>query len=294
MHIDSFISYLQTEKRYSQHTIIAYKSDLISFQQFLDKEFSLTDITLCTHQFVRSWIVRLMDEKITAKTVNRKLSALKSFFKYLIKNKLATANPMQKIVLPKVPKRLPNYVPESNMNHLMQDDLFSKDFKGIRDRVILEVLYNTGIRLSELMGIKIHDINTIECKVKVLGKRNKERIIPYNNHLSEIINNYIESRKEQFPSVTLNNLLLTDKGCTLYPKFVYRIVNTYLSKITTISKKSPHVIRHTFATHMLNNGADINAIKELLGHSSLAATQVYTHNSIEKLKNIYKQAHPKA
>jgi integrase/recombinase XerC len=294
MHIDSFISYLQTEKRYSQHTIIAYKSDLTSFQQFLDLEFSIKDITLCTHQFIRTWIVRLIDDNITPKTVTRKISTLKSFFKFLIKNKLVSANPMQKIVLPKVPKRLPNYVPENNMNYLMQDDLFSNDFKGKRDRIILEILYNTGIRLSELIGIKIQDINTIECKVKVLGKRNKERIIPYNNHLSEIINDYMEVRKNQFPSVTLNNLLLTDKGSTLYPKFVYRTVNTYLSKVTTISKKSPHVIRHTFATHMLNNGADINAIKELLGHSSLAATQVYTHNSIEKLKNIYKQAHPKA
>lgn len=294
MPINSFISYLQTEKRYSKHTITAYKNDLFTFQQFLQKEFSLADISLCTHHIVRSWVAYLMENKKEAKTINRKLSALKSFFNFLIKNNVVQTNPMLKVIAPKIRKRLPTYVPESNMNNLLQKDLFSEDFNGKRDRLILEFLYNTGIRLSELIGIKMQDVDMAESKVKVLGKRNKERIIPFNHYLLEIVKEYTEARNKKFPSTENEEMLLTSKGSPLYAKFVYRIVNKYLSEVTTLSKKSPHVIRHTFATHMLNNGADINAIKELLGHSSLAATQVYTHNSIEKLKNIYKQAHPKA
>ena len=273
------------------HTVISYSRDLDQFEIYLGEVYELNDLLEAGHQMVRSWIVKLMEVGITARTINRKLSTLKSFYKYSLRQGEITKNPMNKVVAPKTAKKLPEFVEQDKMQLLFRDDVFSNDFASLRDRLMLELLYATGIRLSELVGLKESDVSA--NAIKVLGKRNKERIIPVGNFLMELIQNYLNKKKEI--SLEQNeHLLLTDRGDKLYDKFVYRKVNYYLGVITTANKKSPHVLRHTFATHMLNNGADLNAIKELLGHANLSATQVYTHNTIEKLKNVHSQAHPRA
>jgi len=289
---ESFFQYLQYEKRFSAHTLTAYKSDLQSFSEYIRSQFELDDLTQVPHTFIRSWIVQLMDAGMKSKSINRKISTLKSYYKYLQREGEIVQSPMLKVISPKVPKRLPQFVEEKGMNILLEDLDFENTFEGIRNRLIIEMFYATGIRVSELINLKSSDVNYSGLQIKVLGKRNKERIIPISEYLLPLMNLYLDEKSH---SIGNNEFYFCNtKGEALYTKYVYRLVKTELSKVTTIDKKSPHILRHTFATHMLNNGAELNAIKEILGHSSLAATQVYTHNSIEKLKNIYKQAHPKS
>ena len=293
MFIERFIRYLQFEKRFSPNTVTAYKNDLDQFSQFLVS--FQTELLNVTHQHVRTWIVSLMDDGIEARTINRKISSLRSFYKFLQREDLIGNSPMIYVRAPKIPKRLPIVITEQKMDILLDaQDLFSNDFQGIRDRLIVELLYGTGMRLSELVNLSDHDINRYEQQIKVLGKRNKERIIPISKSLTKLIGDYQLQKLNQNFDTKSSALIVTNQGNKVYAKFIYRTVNLVLSFISTHDKKSPHILRHSFATSLLNRGADLNAIKELLGHSSLAATQVYTHNSVEKLKSIYKQAHPKA
>ncbi len=293
MFIERFIRYLQFEKRFSPHTVTAYRQDLNQFNDFLASD--ELDVLTISHRDVRSWMLALMEQGAEAKTVNRKLSVLRSFYKFLQREELTQNNPMSHIKAPKIPKRLPVVMDEQKMNTLLDGDLsFEDNFGGMRDRLILELLYGTGIRLSELVNLKDQDVNLYEQQIKVLGKRNKERIIPVAAPLIKLIKDYTREKLSQNFDNKASSLIVTNEGNNAYPQFIYRTVKSSLSKISTQDKKSPHVLRHSFATALLNKGADLNAIKELLGHSSLAATQVYTHNSVEKLKSIYKRAHPKA
>jgi integrase/recombinase XerC len=293
MFIERFIRYLQFEKRFSPHTVTAYKNDLDQFSQYIVSFQS--ELLNVTHQHVRTWIVSLMDDGIEARTINRKISSLRSFYKFLQREDLIGNSPMIYVRAPKIPKRLPIVITEQKMDILLDaQDVFSNDFHGIRDRLIIELLYGTGIRLSELVNLADNDINVYEQQIKVLGKRNKERIIPISKPLAKLVGDYQLQKLNQNFDNKSSALIVTNQGNKVYAKFIYRTVNLVLSFISTHDKKSPHILRHSFATSLLNRGADLNAIKELLGHSSLAATQVYTHNSVEKLKSIYKQAHPKA
>lgn len=293
MFIERFIRYLQFEKRFSPNTVIAYKKDLDQFSEYI---ISVEPVLLnVVHHHVRAWIVSLMDQGIEARTINRKISSLRSFYKFLQREDLIGNSPMIHVRAPRIPKRLPVVITEQKMDILLDSqEVFSNDFQGIRDRLIVELLYGTGMRLSELVNLSDDDINIYEQQIKVLGKRNKERIIPINNSIAKLIADYrLQKLSRNFDNKS-SALIVTNEGKSAYPKFIYRTVNLVLSLISTHDKKSPHILRHSFATSLLNRGADLNAIKELLGHSSLAATQVYTHNSVEKLKSIYKQAHPKA
>jgi integrase/recombinase XerC len=296
MAVRRFLSHLQYEKRYSAHTIRAYESDLDFFFEFLEREYQTSAIPDVTHFQIRSWVVHLIDSGVTPRSVNRKITTLKSFFRFMLREKIIGQNPMSKIQSPKVPKKLPVFIDENRMSELFDGVQFEEGFSGLRDRTVLELFYGTGMRLSELVNLSESDINFSAQTVKVLGKRNKERIIPLSGTLIAALREYIEVRKEFVAGKQVEeNALFVDNKCNkVYPKFVYRTVKRYLGNVTTGDKKNPHILRHTFATHMLNHGAEINAVKEILGHSSLAATQVYTHNTVEKLKNIYKQAHPKA
>jgi len=290
---ESFLSYLQYEKRYSKHTLVSYDCDLNQFYSFLSS-FGIKESELVELNFkdVRKWIVFLMNEGCSARTVNRKLSSLKSFFKYLLRESFIQQNPMDKVVGPRQGKKLPNFIAEDSMRLLQEID-FGEGFEGIRDRLVIEMFYHTGMRLSELMNLKISSFDRSASVVRVLGKRDRERIIPVSNILETLLDEYLEQRF-LLCSDEGGFLILTDQAKPAYEKLLYRIVTKHLSKITTLSKKSPHVLRHTFATHLLNNGAELNAIKELLGHSNLSATQIYTHVSFERLNDIYKQAHPRA
>ncbi|HCX25159.1 MAG: integrase [Flammeovirgaceae bacterium] len=290
--VDSFLKYLRYEKRYSEHTLTAYTKDLEQFTHFLHETFEIDDLTEVKHPHLRSWIVELMEAGIAPGSINRKIATLKSYYKFLLAREFIATNPTGRLKPLKAEKRLPSFVRENEMVVLLDQIEFSKDFFGLRDRLILEMLYATGIRLSELIGLKDLDINEYQNSVKVLGKRNKERLIPTSDFIVKLLRNYREKRNQQFGKTEF--LLVTDNGDKLYPMMVYRTVKKYLEQVTTISKKSPHVLRHTFATHLLNKGAELNAVKDLLGHTSLAATQVYTHNSMEKLKSVFDQAHPKA
>jgi integrase/recombinase XerC len=289
---DEFLSYLRFEKRYSANTIESYKNDLSQFQTFCIEAGS-NDIVL-DHSIIRMWIVSLLESGITARSVNRKLSTLKTFSKYLIREGLIKSNPLERVLKPKMSKRIPSFLDQEKLNDALDTFDFGDNYPGIRNQVIIEILYQTGIRRSELVGLKTTSLDFLENNLRVLGKRNKERIIPLNSDLSKRIKTYMNLRDEMFPGNFEESLFLTSGGKPLYPKLVYRLVNQFLKMVTTLEKKSPHLLRHTFATHLLNKGADINAIKELLGHANLAATQVYTHNTFEKLKEIYKQAHPRA
>jgi len=298
-----FIDYIQYEKRYSPHTVLAYRNDLAQFYLFLKSHYSVSDIRDVTHPMVRSWLVELMETKISTRSVNRKLTTLKSYYKFLLKEGIVTVNPMRKIVSPKTSKRLPSFVEKEKMDLLFETIDFGEGFHALRDRLLLEMLYDTGMRLSELVNLKESDIDFHHSNLKVVGKRNKERLIPFSDKLATLLKTYLHEKRllAGSPEIPVSHikametpLFVTDTGTRIYPRFVYRTVTKYLSQVTTLQKISPHVLRHTFATHMLNNGAELNAVKELLGHASLSATQVYTHNTIEKLKKIYKQAHPKA
>lgn len=289
-----FLDYLKFQKRYSQHTIISYQNDLVSFFDFIQLTFGDTPLPDIKSTFVRSWLASLKEQGMEAKSINRKISTLKSFFKYQLKEQVIVLSPMGTIISPKISKRLPQFVDKTDINTLFSFVEFPDDWQGRTDRVLLQLFYNTGIRQAELVGLKENQVDGYKKSIKVLGKGNKERIIPISPELLDLLKTYMADKRKLFEAYDGNVLLVNLKGKKLYPRYVYTAVNKYLSKITTISKKSPHVLRHTFATHLMNNGADLNAVKELLGHSSLAATQIYTHNSIEKLKDIHKKAHPKA
>lgn len=291
-HLDTFLSYLRHEKRYSPHTVQAYENDLEQFLGYLKETYSLENPAEASHFQIRSWVASMMEAKITPRSINRKISTLKSFYKFLMKQGFVMKNPLLKIISPKTSKRLPVYVEKTGTDNLLNGTTaFEDGFPGNRNKLMLDIFYSTGIRLSELINLKESDIDRGRKEMKVLGKGNKQRIIPLDQKLLDNIAAYQQAKLREFQS---DYLFVTDSGMKLYPKFVYRIVNRFLGLVTTVDKKSPHTMRHTFATHLVDNGADINAVKELLGHSSLAATQVYTHNSIEKLKDAYKKAHPKA
>lgn len=293
--VSQFLDYLKFEKRYSEHTIIAYKEDLHQFFTYLQEQFGMQEPALkeIAPSFVRSWLASLKEAKNTAKTINRKISSLKSFFKYHLRTGALEQSPMATIVSPKIPKRLPVYVEQKDTNTLFQHVEFPDTWAGKTDRLILAILYNTGMRRSELVNLKESQVNAAANNIKVLGKGNKERVIPVSAALINEIKEYLEA-KQTIEAPNRIYLLINEKGKQVNAPYVYNAVKAYLSLVTTVDKKSPHVLRHTFATHLTNNGADLNAVKELLGHSSLAATQIYTHNTIEKLKDIYKKAHPKA
>ncbi len=293
LNTELFLNYLKYEKRYSQNTLTAYENDLDQFVLFgkkLVEDFCVEEVD---YHLIRQWIVSLMDNGISAKSVNRKVSALKTFFKFLMREGVIEKNPTDKIAIPKMGKKLPVFVQEKEMNRLLDGRFFTKDFEGKRDKAVVSLFYGTGIRLSELVGIRFSDLNLNEKMVKVNGKRDKQRLVPFPLEISKVLSDYIELRNELFPD-SGNFLFLTGNGDPAYNKLIYRIVKRQLSLVTTVDKKSPHILRHSYATHLLNRGADLNAIKELLGHANLAATQIYTHTTFEQLKKVYKQAHPRA
>jgi integrase/recombinase XerC len=290
--LQSFLDYISFEKRYSQHTITSYQNDLAQFFAFLASQFEAPALEKITAAMVRSWLAELKGDKLEAKSINRKASSLKSFFKYQMKIGVLQATPMTTISALKVSKRLPEFVQENHLNTLFNHVEFTDDWDGKTKRLVLQLLYSTGMRLSELIELKTSYLDSFQSQIKVLGKGNKERIIPIAKALMKELVVYENDKPIRLPEVV--NLFTNSKGKPLQARLVYQFVKDNLGLVTTIKKKSPHVLRHSFATHLMNNGADLNAVKELLGHSSLAATQVYTHNTIDKLKDVYKNAHPKA
>jgi integrase/recombinase XerC len=292
--VSYFLQHIKFEKRLSLHTVTAYESDIKQFSAFLLFQYELKEPQKADFQMIRSWIVSMVEEKMENRSINRKIATLRTFYNFLLRHKVITTDPMLKIKALKTDKTLPKYVEEKPMENLLDDVEFSEDFSGLRDKLVLELLYGTGMRLSELIGLKTTDLNLYNNTLTVLGKRNKHRIIPINKTLVEAIKKYMVFRTDLINDSTNSFLILTDSRLEAYPMFIQRLVKKYLSLVTSLEQRSPHVLRHSFATHLLNRGADLNAIKDLLGHSSLAATQVYTHNSIEKLKKVFEQAHPKA
>jgi integrase/recombinase XerC len=293
-HKESFLQYLQIEKRYSAHTVRSYLNDLDQFQSFLLAQGHTDDPLAVTSHDIRLWIVTMLDSNYTTVSVHRKISCLRVFFRYLRKEGVIKSDPLEKVVLPKREKTLPAFVEEGALDKLLDEYNFGDSFAGIRNHTIIEMLYMTGMRRSELTGLRDSDIDLTEGTVKVTGKRNKQRIIPLVKSFVQRLEEYISKRDENIEKKGEGWFFVTDKGNKLYDKYVYNTVSNYLAMVTTIEKKSPHILRHTFATHMLNRGADLNSIKEFLGHANLSATQIYTHNTFEKLKKIYKQAHPRA
>ena len=291
--IDSFLKYLQFEKRVSPHTLLAYKTDLQQFSAFIHRTFAEFKPEAADYGMIRSWIINLVEGKIEALSVNRKIACLRSFYKFLLRQECISKDPMLKIKGLKTKKQLPSFVKEGDMVALLDHSDFNGGFRSIREKLVLELFYATGIRLSELISLKENQIDLRNQTIKVTGKRNKERVIPFSKGIVPIINEYISARNKQVEVKEHGFLFVTDKGEPCYPMLIYRSIKSYL-KNTSSEKQSPHVLRHTYATHLLNKGAEINAVKDLLGHSSLAATQVYTHNSMEKLKKVFDQAHPKA
>ena len=289
--IESFLRFAEFEKRYSTHTLKSYENDLKQLEDYIKDHILIQDLS---HHDIRSWIIHLSENGLSAKSINRKLATLKSFYKFLQSREIIKKNPTERLKPLKTDSKLPQFIKEKEITQLLDNMEFENSFEGKRDQLILELLYGSGIRLSELIGLKIHQINFFDHSIKVLGKRNKERVIPINNNLVKYIKSYIIVRDNFATDKSLDFLIIKEDGAPAYPMLVYRVVKKYLSLITTQSKKSPHVLRHTFATHLLNKGADLNSVKDLLGHTSLAATQVYTHNSLEKLKSVFEQAHPKA
>jgi integrase/recombinase XerC len=293
-HKESFLQYLKIEKRYSPHTVRSYLNDLDQFYSFLVLQGQPAGPEFVTSHDIRAWIVSLIDNNYATISVHRKISCLRVYFRYLRKEGIVKSDPLQKVVLPKRKKMLPVFVEEQSMNKLLDDYNFGEGFEGICKRTIIEMLYSTGMRRSELTGLRDIDVDLSEGTVKVTGKRNKQRIIPLVKPFIRRLDDYIKLRDKEITTRSEEWFFVTEKGNKLYDKYVYNAVNSYLAMVTTIEKKSPHILRHTFATHMLNHGADLNSIKELLGHANLSATQVYTHNTFEKLRKIYKQAHPRA
>ncbi len=292
--VERFIQYLQFEKRSSSHTVDAYRTDLGQFQSFISATYQLEALEEVSHFYIRSWVVSMLDAGLSAASVRRKLSTLKSFFRFLLQRKIISKNPMRQVSIPKTGKRLPVTTLAKDMEQLLDHTGFSDDYNGWRDRLVLEMLYGLGLRRSELLQLRLADVDWQSRLVKITGKGNKQRLVPFGPSLHRLLENYMEVRKQYFPVAGNPCVFLTEKGEPMYPKLVYNIVKRYLLLIPALDKRSPHVLRHSFATHLSENGADLNAIKGLLGHANLAATQVYTHNSIEKLKKVYRQAHPKA
>lgn len=295
-HIQPFLDHLKFQKRYSQHTLIAYENDLRSFFDFMAVQFGDMALAGIKPAFIRSWLAGLKDEGIEARSISRKISSLKSFFKYQLRQGTVKITPMTTISSPKQSKRLPQYVEKSDMAEVFSHGAFSDNWEGYTQYLLLQVFYQTGIRQAELVGLREGHIDKHKQCIKVLGKGNKERVIPVSPELMQELQQYMQEKRKQIEQPEAGFFFVRTSGKQLYPKYVYNTVKKYLSAVDTITieKKSPHVLRHSFATHLMNNGADLNAVKELLGHSSLAATQVYTHNSIDKLKDVYKKAHPKA
>jgi integrase/recombinase XerC len=293
-YLRSFLDYLRFEKRYSQHTLISYQTDLEQFFDYLNNQYQGTVITTIIPAFIRSWLAAMKDGKMTSKSINRKISALKSFFKYHLRTGSIATSPMWSVISPKISKRLPEFVKEADMKNMFQYLPFPDDWKGKTDRLLLMLFYQTGMRLSEQVNLKEGQVDFSKQVIKVLGKGNKERIVPISKELLIQLKKYQQAKRKEMEKFDAAYLFVLENGKKLYPKYVYLVVKKYLSEVTTLNRKSPHILRHSFATHLTNNGADLNAVKELLGHSSLASTQVYTHNNIEKLKEAYKKAHPKA
>ena len=289
---ESFIRYLKYEKRTSPHTTVAYKKDLDQFEEYCIQMIGEFDVKRVDVKLVRSWIVSLMEQELSSRSVNRKVSTVKAFFRFLMKENVVHDNPAANLPLPKIRKKLPDFVEEKNLHHLLDDGFFSDEFAGIRDKLIVALLYATGIRLAEMLKLKETDFDTNHFLIKVLGKRQKERVIPYPRELNNLLYQYLDIRNREIGH-NPDFLLVTEKGKPVYEKLIYRVVKKNLEYVTSLEQKSPHVLRHSYATHLLNKGADLNAVKELLGHANLAATQVYTHTTFEKLHDIYKQAHPR-
>lgn len=289
-YIQEFIRYLKFERRYSVHTQKAYEFDLIQFNDYLSQEYETTLID-AKDVMVRSWMMFLIEGNCTKRSLNRKLSSIRQFYKYALRNDILFVNPTLRVVSLKSDKKIPSFISDLDMSFLLERINFPETYEGKRDKAIIQMFYNTGMRLSELIALKIDDVNFSQKYVKVFGKRAKVRIIPLlDSHLIDL-KVYLDIRLSDFKGI--GNLFLTASGEILYPKLVYRMVNSYLSKVTGVKQKSPHVLRHAFATHMLNDGADLNAIKDILGHASLTSTQIYTHNTAEQLKKVYEQAHPR-
>lgn len=292
--LEQFLYYLNTEKRLSGSTVLSYKTDVHQFSDFLKKDGFGDDLLRVSPLEIRQWVIYLMDSGLTARSVHRKMSSLRHFYRYFIREGHIRNNPADGLVLPKTSRKLPVYVEEDAMQRLFEDIEFTADFQGIQDRLILELLYGSGLRLSELIHLRKDQVDTERQVLRIRGKGSKDRLVPYPRCLQGLIRDYLEIRVSEPEGEDASYFFLTEKGKKLYPKFVYRLVNKYLSYVTTVKKRSPHTLRHSYATHLLNHGADLNAIKELLGHSSLAATQVYTHTDLAKLKRIHKKAHPRA
>lgn len=292
--VEGFLKYLQYEKRFSVHTIDAYKVDLEQFSVFLQSQYEIVEPAIIQHIHIRSWAVSLMEQKYSASSIRRKLSTLKSYFRFLQREQVIARSPMLQVSLPKLGKRLPSVVPEQYLEQMLNAIDPTDDYEKFRNQLVVELCYLTGMRRGELLNLKVSDLNLSAFTIKVLGKGNKERLIPISHAMATLLRQYLDVRQKTFPNTLELALLLTKDGKAAYPKLIYRIVKDALSTITTQEKRSPHVLRHSFATHLSDHGADLNAIKELLGHSSLAATQIYTHHSIERLKKIYQQAHPKS
>lgn len=291
-HQESFNQYLMYEKRNSSHTVVAYRNDLEQFAGFCREVSGDFDVTSVDRKLIREWVVSLMEKGLTPRSVRRKISSVKAFYKYLVKMEVVETTPVFEIPLPKIRKKLPVFVEESRLHHLLDDGYFKADFPGARDKLVIALLYGTGIRLSEVLMLTPSLVDLGQCQIKVTGKRNKQRIIPFPFSLKPQIAEYLLLKEATFGADS-GTLIVTDKGEPAYEKLIYRIVHEYLTKITLVEKRSPHVLRHTYATHLLNKGADLNAVKELLGHANLSATEIYTHNTFEKLHRIYQQAHPR-
>jgi integrase/recombinase XerC len=293
--LDRFINYIKIEKRYSAHTVKAYGDDIDQFVQYLNSYPNSPDILVVDQPDVRQWIISLMNAAITPRTLRRKIASLNTFYKFCLRNNLVQRNPAEGIILPRLTKNLPEFIKETSIESLFEPAHFEQNFQGLRDKLVLELFYATGMRLSELIGLTLQSIDFEKGEIKILGKRNKERIVPLIQSVQKLLKQYIKERANYLQSeVATDRLILCNSGEPAYPRMIQRLVRKYLLQSTTLEKRSPHLLRHTFATHMLNNGADLNAVKELLGHSNLAATEIYTHNTYEKLKTIYKQAHPRA
>jgi integrase/recombinase XerC len=292
--IQEFLNYLTFQKRYSRHTIISYQNDLTGFFDFIVLQYNSIILREISASVVRSWLASLKQDKAASKTINRKISTLKSFFKYQLKMNKVEFSPMTSVSSLKISRRLPSFIEQKDISTLFKYVDFPETWEGKTNHLLLMIFYQTGIRLAELINLKESQVDKSNSAIKVVGKGNKERVIPVNNELLKEIDNYISEKRIFFKEALNVHLLISKKGKILYPKYVYNVVKKYLGDVSTNERKSPHILRHSFATHLTNNGADINAIKELLGHSSLASTQIYTHNSIEKLKEVHKLAHPKS
>ena len=293
--IDSFINFLEYEKKASRHTVTAYRHDLEQLKDFVSLSFGLDNLATLSHAEIRAWIIDLVEQGMSSTSVNRKIATLRSYYKFLLRSRIISKDPTYKLKSLKNPKKIPEFVQEITIESVLEEAVYPPGYEGIRDRMVIEFLYLTGIRLTELIGLRWADINQIESQVKVLGKRKKERIIPITMGLKQNILLYRKVFEERFSNeIQSSYFIVSNQGKQGYPMMIYRIVRKYLDLFAQTSKRSPHILRHTFATHLLNKGADLNAVKDLLGHANLAATQVYTHNSLEKLKAVFEQAHPKA